>query len=325
MSVETTSTLSNVAKTAYNRILLERLEPAYVHGQFADPSRNIVIEPGRKTVEWRRYSALSAATTPLTEGTVPAGNNNTVTLVTATPAQYGDFVSHSDVLELVDIDPFLATQAGIFGQQAGETLDQICRDILAAGTTVQYAGAVGGRTSVAATNKLSADEIRIAVRTLRNANAPRFPDSMGGSYAAIVHGSAVYDLMLDPDWQAASLYSGAMDIKNGLLGRFLGVSFYESSAAKVFAAGGANSIDVYATLVFGQHWYGKAKWAATGGFGASSMSANDGSMVEFFVKQIGTAGSADPLNQLGSVGWKVSHVSKILNQSCGVRIEHAVS
>ena len=35
--------------------------------------------------------------------------------------------------------------AGIFGEQAGNTLDQGCRDILAAGTNVQYADSVANR------------------------------------------------------------------------------------------------------------------------------------------------------------------------------------
>ena len=43
------------------------------------------------------------------------------------------------------------------------------------------------------------------------------------------------------------------------------------------------------------------------------------------VKQLGSAGSADPLDQRASVGWKASHVACRLNEQYMVRIESASS
>lgn len=324
MSTETTSTLSAVAKTYYERLLLERLIARFLHGQFADEGRDITI-PGMqgKTVEWRRWAALAAATTPLTEGTTPAGNNNSVAQVTATPAQYGDFVIYSDVLDMVGIDPFLATMAGVFGDQAGDTLDQIARNVLAAGTNVQYAGGVGARGSVAASNKFSSDELLLAVRTLENANVPKIADEFGGSYIAFVSAYTAYDLRQDPLWNRASEYGGAVQLFSGELGRLHGVRFMQTSNAKVFAGAGSGSIDVHATLIFGAHWYGRAKWVQNDG--GKNGNATGGEPVQFYVKAIGSSGTADPLNQRGSTGWKVNAVFKILNDSCGVRVEHSVS
>lgn len=313
MATETTTTLSNVAKTYYERVLLERLVANFPHARYGQGGRSVTIPGGMgKTLEWRRWGSLAAATTPLTEGTTPAGNNHTVTLVTATPSQFGDYIVYSDVLELVSIDPFLAETAGIFGEQAGDTLDQEARDILAASSVVQYADGVAGRSSVAAANKIDAAEILKAVRTLEAANVPKIPDEFGGSYVAFVSEDTAYDLRNDSLWMDAAKYAGGQRIESGELGRLHGVRFVMTTNAKVFAGAGDGGIDVHATVVIGKDAYGTA--------------ALDGmDMVQFYVKPVGSSGSADPLNQRGSIGWKVSAKTAILNASRLVRIEHSVS
>jgi N4-gp56 family major capsid protein len=313
MSTETTSTLSALAKTFYERTLLDRLVANFPHGRYAQGGAVKAI-PGNtgKIIEWRRWGSLSAATTPLTEGTTPAGNNHSVTQVTATPSQYGDYTVTSDVLELVSIDPAISEMAAVFGEQAGDTLDQVTRDVLAAGTSVQYADAVADRASVASTNKLDSAEILKAVRTLEGANAPKIPDEFGGSYVAFVSEKSVYDLRNDALWVDAAKYAGGMRIESGELGRIHGVRFVMTTNAKVFTGAGASSIDVHATVIIGKDAYGLASWK-----GQES--------VQFYVKPVGSSGSADPINQRGSIGWKVAQKAKILNESRLTRIEHAVS
>jgi len=313
MATETTSTLSGAVKTYYERVLLDRLLANYVHGQFAQTGTTRVIpQSGGKTIEWRRYASLTAATTPLTEGSTPAGSNASVTQVTATPGQYGDFITYSDVLELTAVDPVLSEFARMFGEQAGDTLDKVCRDVLAAGTAVQYSDAAGARGSVAASNKFDAAEMLLAVRTLETANVPKFADAMGGSYVCIVHPKTVYDIRNDSAWTNASQYAGSMQVFSGEAGRLYGLRFVETSNAKVFTGAGSGGIDVYGTLILGQDAYGKAAFVGQ-------------DMVQFFAKPIGSSGSADPLDQRGSAGWKVSHVSKILNETRMLRVEHAVT
>lgn len=320
MSTETTSTLSNVVKTAYNRMLLENLYPNYLFGQFGDPGHMVTLPNGTTTMEWRKWGNLSAATTPLTQGTTPAGSNHSVTLVTQATSQYGDFVTYSDVLDMQSIDPFVATTMELQGYQAAETLDHVSRDTLVAGTNIQYAGGVAGRSSVASSNKLSISEIKKAVRTLRNSNVP----TIGGSYIGIIHGSTAYDLMVDSEFILTSQYAGGQALYAGEIGTYHGVRFLQTSNAKVFTGAGDSSIDVYASLIFGAHWFGSVKYMDTTG-GQKVPTASGNFMVEMFLKPVGSSGSSDPLNQRGSVGWKVSHAIKILNQTCGLRIEHAVS
>ncbi len=71
-------------------------------------------------------------------------------------------------------------------------------------------------------------------------------------------------------------------------------------------AGAANAA-VYATTFFGKDAYGIIEPSAES--------------LEVIVKQRGSAGTSDPLDQRSTVGWKASHAAKILYQERLVRVE----
>ena len=74
---------------------------------------------------------------------------------------------------------------------------------------------------------------------------------------------------------------------------------------------GACGVDVYATLIFGENAYG-------------TTALQDGGL-EHIVKQLGSAGSSDPLNQRATVGWKATKVTVRLVEAFMIRIETAAS
>ena len=47
--------------------------------------------------------------------------------------------------------------------------------------------------------------------------------------------------------------------------------------------------------------------------------------VKIIIKQLGSGGTEDPLDQRGSLGWKVAYAAKILQQLALVRIESGAS
>ena len=71
--------------------------------------------------------------------------------------------------------------------------------------------------------------------------------------------------------------------------------------------GGAEGLAVYPCLFMGAKAYGRIKPTSES--------------LKVIVKQKGSAGTADPLNQRSSVGWKASHAAKILYQERMVRLE----
>jgi N4-gp56 family major capsid protein len=305
----------------YDRTLLMRAVPLYVHGRFAQ-TRSIPRNAGSSTIKFRRYTNLTAATTALTEGTTPSGSQLAVTDITATVAQYGDFVTITDVLNYESADPVLMETAELLGDQAGNTLDQITRDVIVAGTNVQYASTATSRVTVAAAMKMSVDEVKEAVRTLKNNNTMRVTkmvapstgynsEPIDAAFVGIVHPDTTYDLQGLTGFVPVEKYASHSTVMEGEVGKLNEVRFVETTNAKVFSGAGASSIDVYATLIMGANAYGTV--------------AINGESLKNIVKPLGSAGSADPLDQRATSGWKATHTAKILNDDFIVRIEHAVS
>ena len=310
--------LSGEMKTYYSDYLIDMAEPELVHDQFGQ--KHPIPKNGGKTIEFRKYDPLPKALTPLTEGVTPTGQKLNMGVITATVAQYGGFIELSDLLLLTAIDNNLVQATKLLGSQAGRTLDTITREVLNGGTNVQYAEGqvsaradlVGGSATAADNHYLTVDAIRRAVRFLKVMNAPK----INGYYAGIIHPDVSYDLMSDPKWVNVKTYSDPDGIYQGEIGRIEGVRFVETSEAKVWAHAGkdkstgtatATARDVYSTLIMGADAYGVTE--ITGGG------------LEHIVKQLGSSGTADPLNQRATAGWKATKVAERLVEAYMVRIE----
>lgn len=77
---------------------------------------------------------------------------------------------------------------------------------------------------------------------------------------------------------------------------------------KVFPGeGGQNGISVYSTLILGANAYGVTELENGG--------------LEHIVKQLGSAGTADPLNQRASAGWKATKTAERLVETYMIRVE----
>lgn len=303
--------LSPEMKTYYDRVLIRTAESKLVHDQFGQ-KRPIPARSG-KTIEFRRFASLPKAMTPLTEGVTPNGQSISVTAITATLSQYGGYVVSSDLLELTAIDNMLTEITKLLGRQAGETSDAITREVLAGGTNVRYAGGKTSRANITATDVLTVADIKKAVRDLKTKNA----ETINGYYVAIVHPDAVYDLWNDDEWVEASKYAGSEQIFKGEIGKMYGVRFVETTEAKIWEVDkssgqdGSNMLSIYGTLILGANAYGVTTLGGRG--------------IETIVKQKGSAGTSDPLNQRSSIGWKLLKTAKILVDEYMVRIEHAAT
>lgn len=307
MALNTTNSagLSAEMKTFYDRVLLERALPVLLHGQFAQ-TRNIPSHMG-KTIEFRRFLALATATVPLTEGVPPTLKDVTVTNITATVSQYGDAIGFTDLVSLTSFDPILTETTALLGEEAGETIDEIVRDLLATGTSVVYAASRVSRVTVASTDLITVADLRKVVRTLVVNRAKR----IGGFYQAIVSPRVAFDLQGTTEWVTANQFAQTGNQFDGSLGNLYGVKFWVTDKSKIFAGAGAAGIDVYASLFFGANAYG--------------MVGLDGASLQSYYKALGSAGTADPIDQQQSMGWKVTFTAKILNDAFMIRYESAVS
>ena len=300
--------LSPEMKTFYDKNLIRLAEPELVHDQFGQ--KRPIPGGNGKTIEFRKFNALPAVPSDrvLSEGITPNGQFYGVTAITATIEQYGGYITLSDMLNLTGYDNNMQEVMKLLASQAGQVSDKITRDILAAGTNVSYAdhGNDGNdeRTDLGADDVLTIEDIKKAVRKLKRVNAK----TINGSYVAIVHPDVAYDLMQDSEWIDANQYAGSGAIFNGEIGKMYGVRFVETTQAKIVKP---STLPIYCTLVLAQN-----------AFGVTSIG---GGGIETIVKQLGSGGTADPLNQRATVGWKLNKTAAILTQEYMVRIESAAS
>lgn len=298
-NVTTDPGLSKENKTFYDMTLIDEAQANLVHDQFGQ--KRPIPKNGGKKIEFRKFSALPKALTALTEGVTPNGKKLEVTAIEAEVSQYGDYIVQSDVLELTSIDNTIVEATKILGRQAGLTLDTITRNVLQSGTNVFYCPKGGttpveNRSGLDATCKLNVATIKKVVAFLKKNNAPK----IDGSYVAIIHPYAAHDLMSDPEWIDAHKYAQPENLYEGEIGKIAGVRFVETSEAYVTSG-------VYCTLVMGANAYGVTE--ITGGG------------LQTIIKQKGSAGTADPLDQRSSIGWKAMKTAEILIDPYLVRIE----
>ena len=308
----------------YDRTLLTRVMPLLVHTRWAQV-RDIPRNAGTKTIKFRRYANLTAATTPLTEGVTPEGSQLSVTDITATVSQYGDFITVTDVLTYESQDAVLIEAAEVLGDQAGDTIDILCRDIINAGTEAIYSGTSNTQTSdVAAGDVISYQNLDTAVLTLKTNNCKPITSiitaSTGigttpipASYMAIIHPEITAKVATFTGWTPVEKYPNQSTVMEGEVGSYSAngskIRFIETTNSKIKVGQGTGSIDVYCTLVFGRDAYGITRIS--------------GEAMKNIVKPLGSAGSADPLDQRTTSGWKATFVAKILNEDFIQRIESA--
>ena len=298
------SALTAEMKTFYDMTLIDEATANLVHDQFGQ--KRPIPKNGGKTIEFRKFAPLAKATTPLTEGVTPDGKSLSVSTITATVKQYGDFVTQTDILELTSLDNTILEATKLLGRQAGLTLDTVVRDVLNSGTNVTYCPkvasggaetAVTSRAGLDTTCQLTVKVIQQVVAKLRGQNAP----TIGGKYVAIIHPYVAYDLMRDPEWIESQKYANPTNLYEGEIGEIAGVRFVVSTEAKVYDGG------VFASIFLGDGAYGVTE--ITGGG------------LQTIVKQKGSAGTADPLDQRSSVGWKAIKTAEILIENYLVRVE----
>ena len=133
-NTQTTGGLSAEMKTYYGMELLENAKPQLVHNQFA--ATKGLPAGGGKTVEWRKFGAFDKALTPLTEGVTPDGSGISVSYITKDLAQYGDYTTVSDMLDLTAIDDVVLEITDRHGNNMGLTLDTVTRNEIQQGNQV---------------------------------------------------------------------------------------------------------------------------------------------------------------------------------------------
>jgi len=305
-TITTTAGFPNAVAIYYDRKLLTRLEKEMHFDEFGE-KRQLPKGEGNQ-IKFTRYNNFAAVTTPLTEGTVPDGETLASTQVGVLPVQYGNYVTLSDQLITESIDPVIKGALEVLGYQAALSLDTIIRNQLAGNFTNQFAG--GAVSEVTTSAVMTASEVRKAVFKLRRNSVRTF----NNDYAAIIHPAQSFDLQSDTavgSWLDLNKYTTTGPLYKGEIGKIYGCRFVESQNIQVDTGAGMGGVDIYRAWMFGKEAYGIVDLA--------------GHNLKTYMKQLGSSGVFDPLDQLSTVGYKFSYVTAVLDSFRAIEIYTATA
>lgn len=336
MPINTTANLPPAIAEYYVRKALYEAKYYLVHHIFAQKA------PYKKgygnRVKWRRFLSLDATPIPLVEAITPPGKRMNKSDMLMTVEWWGDYITSSDLLDFESVDPVIRIASELLGEQAGNIMDQLIRNVIVGGNNVFLAADDAGNLGAARTNvagRINAVLLRKMIRAMNVARARPFIKGISASdkvatvpvlpsFGVFVGSQIEYDLGLVPGFTPTSKYGVQSRIHEAEIGCWDKLRFVRTDLPKIWEGAGASAypadmentggqVDVHAFVVVGRDSYGAVK------LGGKK------SPFKIIVKQRGEAGVADPLDQRSSVGWKGPQGGKILNQNHLQRGEVGVS
>lgn len=303
MTITDASRLPPAVREYYDRLLLMTAYPRLVHTRFAQ--RRILPQKSGDTIVFRRYSKLDTVPIELVDGITPPGAPLSVTDIKARVGFYGNFVTFTNQVELTVEDRVLNESTRLLAQNMGQTLDEVTRDVLASTSSVLLcSNGINGGTPT----ELSKADIDAAVKTLLSNDAEMITEVIKGAnlfattpirpaFMGFIHTDLIDDLEAVANFVNTANYSSQDQVQDGEWGQTGNVRWLYTSVGSVSSATPA----VYNNFILGKEAYAVVHLGSESG--------------EFYVEQLGSAGSADPLHQRGSVGWQHPFVARILNDA----------
>ena len=307
----TVVTATNVGEY-YDRFLLDNLYPNMYLYQLAEKRR--LPRGTGKTIHFTKYFKAGSGfkiPTTFTEGVPIEMSTLSTTMISSTVVGLASAVGVSEFIVMVGISDVV--KGAVFELSKGMALAierKIRTTISASGTRVHSAGVTAdANLSLIGTNSLfNSVDLMKATATLRNKDARTWAD---GLFATIMHPRVAFDLRNDATaivgWGDINRTTsgGQEKIYHGEVGSLYGTRVIESSEAKQLLPTTASLYKISA---------GSSGFVTTtiapGSFGVVEL---DGSAASVFVKQVGSGGTSDPVNQLGSVGIKTYNSAVVLD------------
>lgn len=358
MSITTSSTISAPVNVVFQETLLRNAKANCPYFAGSTPAE-ISEHMGTFTAKWRRIENLTPVTTALAEltgaVTFPTRQESqpSITDTSATVSKYGNFFFLNEEVDLINFTGQTDKLMEVLGINAGQSLNRLQRNVLEDNLTAILGGSATTATGISGTPTASGfikrSDIANLQNTLQRNIAMKFtPQTTGStnvgstpiraSFLGMTHVDVEEDLRTLTGFNSVETYAGQIETYDGEIGHVGGVRFIatpESSidvTTGVAATGSATThgrstatrYDVYNTVVIGQDCIGSVGL----GFEHIKETYTAGDKlpgVQVISKARGSAGAADPLNELSSLGWKSWHAGVVLNTGWGRCLRHTSS
>lgn len=303
MTITTTSVLPPAVREYYDRLLLMTAYPQLIHTKFAQ--KRVLPEKNGDTIVFRRYSRLATVPIPLVDGVTPPGAPLSATDIKAQVSFYGNFVTITNQVELTVEDRVLNESARLLAQNMAQTMDEVTRDVLASTSSVlQCSNGGNGLTP----SELTKEDIDSAVKILLGNDAEMISEVVTGAnlfstapvrpaFWGYIDTDLLDDLEAVSNFLHSANYPNQQTVLDAEWGATGNVRWLYTSVGSVSNA----NPPVYNNFIIGKEAYAVVHLRSETG--------------DFYIEPLGSAGSADPLHQRGSVGWQHPFVSRILNDA----------
>lgn len=315
---QTSTGIATLIPAYYDRLLLDNLYPDLYLYQFG-VKKSIPRNFGKTVTFTRYFKSTGGSGHPLpfalTEGAPIGLSALSAATITATLSGFGAAIGVSDLIVMTAISDVVRGAVYELSKGAALKIERKTRQTISATGALLPARNTAGTSSatIATTSTIQGRDLYRAVAKLRQSDARTWPD---GNFAAVAHPRVAFDIRNEASttspgaWIEINKYGSNETvgmIYRGEVGRIGGARVVESSEAKqVFGSPISAAASGFLTLVVGPGAYGEVE--------LDSMAAS------VYVHQVGSAGSADPINQRGSVGVKVYLAPVALEAARMVRI-----
>lgn len=277
-----------------------------------------------------RVERLETDPVELTEGITPDATQIVTTTVSATMKEYGRFIQYTDKVEDTSFNSVVKEFSPVLGENMGAVLESVNATELCSSLNVVYSnGAARNAVNTAITKSAISKAVRMLERnyaskiTSMNNAANLFNTTpIPPCYVAFCHSDLRADLEGIAGFIPVEKYASQRTIHPNEIGTIGQVRFIMNNFVTVAKDGGGDAgqmissagtkADVYVTPIVAKDAFGVINLT---GYGAGKM----------YYVPVGEASKSDPLAQRGSVGYKVWHAGKILNDDFVVKIESAVT
>lgn len=312
-AMTTTAILPPAVKEYYDRLLLMTAYPQLIYNTFAQ--KRTLPEKSGNTIVFRRYKRLDTVPIPIVDGITPPPTSLSVVDLKATVDFYGNYVLLTNQVQLTVEDEVLNKASQLLAQNLAQTMDEVTRDVLASTSSViQCSHGVNQHQPT----ELTKEDIDTVVKMLLANDAEMISETITGTdqfgtspirpaFFGFISVDLLDDLESIANFKSTSEYAGSqrkiLEAEWGATGnvRWLYTSIGSKQEVTPPATGSSTpaSYTVYNNFIVGKEAYGVVNLRSETG--------------EFYVKPLGSAGSADPLNQRSSVAWSHPFCSRILN------------
>jgi N4-gp56 family major capsid protein len=310
----TSTEASSVKSRYYDELFLRVAESNLVHKQLGQVDRQ--VGPGQggygsNVLYWARFVNPTTVTSGSGEGTATSAVTISAVTVTGTTVELDNALTYSDLLAYTSFGDFKKAAMERLAYNAGISVDTYVRSQVYNSGTIMRAEGAAHFSTITNTGTLAIAGVRKAVRRLRTYDAVPLAD---GSFVAVIHPDVAYDLEGDTTtggWITTNTYVNTDKILKGEIGKLYGVRFLETSNGATIAG---SSTYVGSTTIHVTSFFGKDA------FGVSNLKN-----LKTYIKDFGSAGTADPTDKIASLGWRCVFGAAMLNNQFAVNYQSVVT